>query len=471
VSLWKNFVARVRLGRRSPLLKYVLFFVAIQIFFEQRNTSNVLSRLAVLASLSQRSSFEIHPYKEEWTTDWAQTPNGKVYSNKAPGPIFLSFPLYWLWDRWGVDSSLPEESNIAKRNHQGFHFLKWISVLLQILPFAILALYFLGHWSELSLSFQTQQLWLLAFLFGNTASIFMNTFFGHGLATVFILMSVIAVVEKSWGWVGFFFGWALLSDYGVTFQIPALLAALALWGGVQIWPKLAIGALLPASLWIFYHTLCFGSPWSLPNKYQNPIYKDVAESATSLWGVFDFMPNWKVFLKLWIGPERGLLFSQPWIFFAFGWTLYWVLSKKKSRVDSPFLAKPLIVYYLGSFLGLLWMNSSFGGWHGGASAGPRYLSMSLPLMSFLLIPCLENANALMKRLAKSSILYSFMLFGLILSTSITSGENKTLLGALIDSLWNANSKTALLRFLLFVSLSAFLYFRLKSSSKTLFSHS
>gem|GEM_PF-1219674 len=478
MGFWKEFDHYFKQGRKSPFCKFVIFFLLIQFTYEQRNTTNVASRLALLASMSERTSFEISPYKEEWTTDWSQTPDGKVYSNKAPGPAFLAFPLYWIFDRLTTDSAQNEIEKISRRHNVGHHFLKWASFLLQVIPFSLLAIFFLGKLVESNVSPPTQIYWLLAFLFGTTASVFLNTYFGHGLATVCVLFLFVAISSKHWAWAGFFFGWALLSDYSVALILPALLIM------KPRFIKLTLGALIPAGLWIWYHTVCFGSPFTLPNKFQNPIYIDVAPSSTSLWGVIDLFPNLTTVGKLLWGPERGFLFSQPWvllllitIIFSGLYGLWRSFEKRRKNSPAPRFGGPReslensffffqssskdlvfrpehMLFVLVSFVGVFWMNASFGGWHGGASAGPRYMTAVLPLMSLFLLPILESDSKslwlrTLRGTLKVSIRYSFILFGLILSVGVTSAETGSLLGSLLKQVWEPTSNTAPLRFTLF----------------------
>jgi hypothetical protein len=445
MSFWRSFYSNIKHARRSPFFRYFLFFVLFQMVYEQHGSTNVASRLAQLASMSQRYSFDIAPYKDDWTVDWAETPDGGTYSNKAPGPAFIAFPLYWIFDRVTVDVSQNELENRTRRNNLGHHFFRLATLVFQILPFALIGLYFLGRLTQSGVANETLRWWTLAYLFGTTASVFLNTYFGHGIAAVGVLFLAIALLERSWCWAGFFFGWALLSDYALAMVLPTLVVYLCFASlRRRDWIAFFVGGTLPGVLWIWYHSTCFGSPLALPNKFQNPAFVDLAHSSTALWGVISFFPDWNIVVKLLVGSERGLLFSQPWILMVL-LVFFWGGFRRLK----PIFPKTLLYWIVVSFFAVFAMNASFGGWHGGASAGPRYLAVVLPLMTLLIPSLWDDFSAPLRKVLRVTILYSCILFGLILSAGVNTPVSGSLLGDLLNKITSPTSHTAMLRFAIF----------------------
>ena len=76
--------------------------------------------------------------------------------------------------------------------------------------------------------------------------------------------------------------------------------------------------------------------------------------------------------------KRGLLFTQPWILMVWGLCVARAILRRDE--DIP---RALVVFSLLALPLLLWMNAGFSGWHGGQSAGPRYMSVVFPLYGWL----------------------------------------------------------------------------------------
>lgn len=468
-SFSTHFQALFRLGYKSPLKALFIVFLIIQITHEHHGADNVGSRLAHLASLAERGSSRIDPYVDRWTSDWARTPDGAHYSNKAPGPVFLALPFYYVFDKLTTIGLDGEISKRVRREKVGHPFFRIVSILLQTIPFLIIGFYFLGRLIRSGYSLRSQVWWVLAYLFGSTASVFLNTYFGHGIGLVFVLLMTIFMLEGVWIGVGFCFGWALLSDYAVGMLLPPLLIYLLLRKTpLKQWLSFILGGVVPGIIWILYHVLCFGGPLSLPNKFQNPRYVDVADSSTTLWGVIDLLPNLKTVGKLLWGFERGLLWTQPWVLLVIAalagqGLLYF---KKKS------LASIWAIFIGLSFLGVFLMNASFGGWHGGSSPGPRYLVIVLPLLSFFVPTMLENwkTPSGVKVLLKGGILLALLVFGLIMSTTLMATPHEALYVSEGRYLWTPRSATAPLRFLFFLLSLAISYALIRRKLKGSSSH-
>jgi len=189
---------------------------------------------------------------------------------------------------------------------------------------------------------------------------------------------------------------------------------------------------------------------------------DLADTSSTLWGVISFFPDWNIFVKLLFGPERGLLFSQPWILVVLIVAIWGGFRKLQ-----PIFPKSFLRWIVISFFAVLAMNASFGGWHGGASAGPRYLAVVLPLITFLLPSLWDNISPALRRVLRVTIVYSCLLFGLILSAGVNTPVSGSLLGDLVSKLGSPTSHTAMLRFIIFCVAFGWIFWRdVTSNSRT-----
>jgi hypothetical protein len=131
----------------------------------------------------------------------------------------------------------------------------------------------------------------------------------------------------------------------------------------------SLGGLPPALLLGWYHYVNFGSPFALANDFQNPLFKDPNGSL----GMFA-PPNPYVAALLAVSPYRGLFVLAPILIFGLaGWVVW--LREKAFAADAR-LGFAIVAWF---FL----VNASFNGYHGGYSAGPRYL---VPCLPFLALP-------------------------------------------------------------------------------------
>src|SRR5688572_9027117 len=82
---------------RSPLLPWVLLFLFVSLLVTQRGGTNPMARMAALRAATDGGKLNIDWYRD-WTIDWALSPNGHYYQNKAPGSVFLGLPVFALTD-------------------------------------------------------------------------------------------------------------------------------------------------------------------------------------------------------------------------------------------------------------------------------------------------------------------------------------------------------------------------------------
>jgi hypothetical protein len=356
---------------RNPALPWGALFLALAIGVTQYGATNALSRIAALRAITEGHTLSIDNYKD-WTVDWARAPNGKLYSNKAPGAVFIALPIFALCDQLAFATQAKYIDGQGRIPAPGYfeHLILVFST--QLLPFFFLVLWISHRLLAGGASLPAVHFFALAAFFGNTAAIYMNCFLGHGVAAWLFLGAYFTWHERRYLYAGLFLSWALLSDYGVTFALPFFFLATLLreknWRSLF---QIALGAMPGALVWIWFHYTAFGSPFVTANQFTNPEQIEALPGRFSLWGEFSPLPSASVVWELVAGTKRGILFTQPWMF---GVAALPFLRRSPLPAGSGCLA-------LGSLAGLIWMNGGFGGWHGGWCLGPRYLSVVFPAVA------------------------------------------------------------------------------------------
>lgn len=390
---------------RSPFLPIALAFLLLGLIVTQDGGQNAASRLLSMRAVVESGTFAIDPYLKS-TDDWSLSPNGHYYSNKAPGSILLGLPVFFALDEIHRPFEKIPEDGI--RPQPEYFQNTFLSLLVQSIPFAVLCLLICAHLYRSWVPMDGIYLFLLAALFGNTAVIFMNSYFGHALSAVLQMATLYFLVKRNYSLFGLFCSLSMLSDYGFFFQLPAVFIAFLLTRpSVKSSLETLLFAMPAAIAWCLYHGLLFGSPFVVASKFQNPVFLDSTNEV--LWGMFS-MPNWVWIWELLFGQSRGLVVQQPWIFMVVPFSLVTILRDKRK---APHLV-PWAFCVFG-LMGLLFMNASFNGWHGGATAGPRYLSGILPCFALLAAFSYSGWNSPMKlavwALVGVSILFRGLMYG------------------------------------------------------------
>ena len=403
--------------RQNPVAHWCLLFLVLATTIDTNNNDNPRSRYALLMSIAENQQLTIDPY---WRTtcDWSRTPDGHYYSNKAPGPTLLALPLYLPLDALIVSNAKDRKVRDARRMEARESLLDLLSLALQAIPFALLVMVSAEMLAARGVSRAAIELCALAMLFGNTASMFMNTYFGHGVAAALTLGIALALPKRRHALVGLLFGLDVLSDYGTALFLPILVVLICMTAETGWKPKLrgvlrfALGGLAPLVVFLAYHALCFGGPLTLPNKFMNPVF--VEKGGRALWGVIDFLPNSHAAYELLFGVHRGLLVTQPWVLLLvallllMAWRKRWWMDKHLAAE-----ARTVLPLALGGLAVLLLMNASFGGWHGGVCPGPRYLSAILPVLGLALGLSYDAFPRPLRLLLWLSVLPGLVIFAIV----------------------------------------------------------
>jgi len=133
----------------------------------------------------------------------------------------------------------------------------------------------------------------------------------------------------------------------------------------------SLGVLPPFLLICWYGKACFGSPFTLNTDFQNPLFK-VEGGALGMFA----MPNPYVAGLLAVSPYRGIFFLAPVTLMSIYGLIVWL--KEKTLAAEARLCLAIFGFF---FL----VNASFNGYHGGFSAGPRYLVPGLPFLALPLV--------------------------------------------------------------------------------------
>jgi hypothetical protein len=408
--------------RRNPVNHWCVLFVALAgIVTMHGNNANPYSRFAMLAAIAEDHSLAMDAYRDS-TCDWSRTPDGRYYSNKAPGPALLAVPLYLPIDA-AVVAHIPDRpTRDAQRMAWRNEILDILSLTLQAVPFAIVVMLAASALAKRGASRPAIQLAALAMLFGNTAALLMNMFYGHGMAALFTVAMVLALLDGRWALAGLLLGLNVLTDYGSALFAPVL-AVMLFAQAPHDWRSLlsrggrfALGGLGPLVAFLAYHAHCFGGPFTLPNKYQNPVF--VEKTGRALWGVIDFFPSVHFSYELLFGNKRSLLVTQPWVLLLA--VLLVSMLWRRSRWGAQRWAATGVVLPIafGGLLLLFLMNASFGGWHGGVCPGPRYLSAALPAVGLALGLAYDTFPRLARLLLWAAVVPAVALFILIWSSDL-----------------------------------------------------
>lgn len=358
--------------RANPAWPWVLLFLLLSSIGTELGGTNAISRVAALRAMAEGGSLHIDHYKE-WSNDWSLSPNGHYYSNKAPGSALFGFPVFALID-YPVRALAPSGDEQRRAPPPELWELWLLCLVMQLIPFSLLVLYLARYLEEQGAPPPAVHFFAVAALFGNTAGLYMGTYFGHGLASIFFLASFLFWLRRRYLVCAFFAGASLLTDYGTAALLPFLGIA-TLFRERQIKPvlPLALGALPMAAIFAWYHQTAFGSPFSLATFYSNPEMLVTIEGEAGS-KIHSLLPSWKAVFGLLLSTERGLLFTQPWILGLF--LLPFRKEEKPVKGSSLFLA--------GGLFALIWLTAGTPAWHGGHSIGPRYLSVVFPATALLL---------------------------------------------------------------------------------------
>ena len=336
---------------------------------------------------------------------------GHFHPNKPPGTSFLALPAYWTIFK--IERSL----GINPDHWWTLNVNAWLTTIFSVgllsalgcVLFYRLACDFSGGENRAAL------LATFALAFGTTFFPFGTILFDHNLTAVLLLASFYWLRHTPRpALAGFCAGFAVVTNYVAAGAVIALGLYALLGGGVR-WRRAilySLGGLLPAALLGWYHYVNFGSPFALNNDFQNPLFKDPNGSL----GMFG-MPNPYVGAMLLISPYRGVFYLAP-ILLLGAWALVrWLVERR--LVSEARLCLAIFGFF---FL----VNMSFNGYHGGFSAGPRYLVPGLPFLALPLVVAFVRWKKIAVAALAVSIAQQFLLTATDAQNSLAVGGHARL---------------------------------------------
>ncbi len=341
---------------------------------------------------------------------------GHFHPNKPPGTSFLGTPgyfvIFWMEKLLGIN---PDHWWTLNLNCwlTGVCSVGLISALGCVLFFRLARDFAGGASTPAALA-------TLAFAFGTTFFPFATLLFDHNLTASLLLAAFYFLrrnVARETGvatrlerhdatWLalgGLCAGIAAITNYiaAVAVIFLALYALLAprsvghrrpQWGSTIFF---SLGVLGPFLLICWYNWVCFGSPFTLSNDFQNPLFKD----PHGFLGMF-VMPSSYIAALIALSPFRGLFFLAPVLILGLGGLYIWLREKR-------FVAEARLCLAIFAFFFLV--NASFNGYHGGFSAGPRYLIPGIPFLALPLVVAFARWKAIAAGLLAISIILQVLL--------------------------------------------------------------
>ncbi len=338
---------------------------------------------------------------------------GHFHPNKPPGASFISLPGYWV---------ILQIERLLGINPDRWWTLTINSWLTTICSVGLLSALGCVLFFRLARDF-AGALWpaaaaTLAFAFGTTFFPFGTILFDHNLTAVLLLAAFYFLRRgtnaTAWLLAGLCAGLAAITNYvaavpGAFLGVYALLAVKnppstppARRAPPRRWHFsralfFSLGVIPPFLLICWYGWVNFGSPFKLANDFQNPLFKDPS-GALGMFRLFqssaDVVQFAYVSAVITLSPYRGVFFLAPVLILGVWGLVVWLREK-------TYVAEARLCIAIFGFFFLV--NASFNGYHGGFSAGPRYLVPGLPFLALPLVVAFTRRRKLTSVLAILSI--------------------------------------------------------------------
>ena len=314
------------------------------------------------------------------TGDWALY-KGRHYSNKAPGTTMLGIPVYAAL--FGFERAIGVDPTSARATLVNGYLLSlacgalWTAVAtVALFAFCVTT----RRWAA-----GDALVVALVYALGTLVFPFDSSLWGHTTAAAFALLGFLFLVRaadehrdeppspRDLALAGFFSAMALLTEYLCVISLVAAAVYVAVAPRLR---RRAIyflaGAALPVLALLVYQHALFGSAFTTATSLQNPGFLG-ARRGEPLFGA----PSPAIFAALLFSPHRGLFVYMPVLLFAIAGAVQLARARAWNVVAVP----------AATAVGFLVAVSAFqAGWHGGDSAGPRYLIASIPFWCVLLPP-------------------------------------------------------------------------------------
>lgn len=317
---------------------------------------------------------------------------GRVYSNKAPGTSFLAVIPYALLVAIEKLSGLDVDDPLVLTLNLYLCTVAVCGVTGALIP---LLLFLEARRREISSRWALIIALMIAF--GTPVFAYSTMLFVHVPSAALVLLAFLAVTgEKPRPLAGgLCIGLAGLLNYlciplalifGATLLVRTRRATDA--------GRFIVGGLPSAVILAAYQFAAFGAVYRTSVATTNPAF--LTEGA---WLGVIKGPSSEAFVGITISPYRGLLYISPILLLSLiGIWLSW---------RKGWLERSTILCIVASTGYMLLANSSFNGWHGGYSIGPRYLVPIIPLLGLLLLSVARRMRVLWIALGALSLILNF----------------------------------------------------------------
>ena len=279
-----------RLDGRGIEATLVLLILGVGVTFSHPGSWNQNAKFAATVAFVEpgtrfTGTFRIDSLKDSvrlGTADWAQSPSGAFYSNKAPGVSLLavvpSFLLYHVERAAGLDPTTLELTRI-----NAFALNLWISVFWNI----VAALALLRRLPRLGVhSSEGAAVVAVVYALATPVLPFGCSMWGHSTAAAFVTLGTLDVAEGSRARCftgGLWLGMAALTGTWLPcrWRRPRSTSSRAPTESERLW-KFASGSAAPVAALLVYHDLAFGSYLTSAPSLSNPIFLQPGEGRRAL---------------------------------------------------------------------------------------------------------------------------------------------------------------------------------------------
>jgi len=218
----------------------------------------------------------------------------------------------------------------------------------------------------------------LCFGLGTLAFSYSTTFYTHILSAFFLFLAFILLVDVRMGntmhqkravfFAGASIGMGVLGEPSVIYGCGVLFLYIFACRRLRpLIPYFILGGVPFAIIQISYNIICFGGPLSYSYQFANELV--MVDVDGRLFGI----PSLKIILNLLVLPYRGLFVSSPILLMAIP-GFFIGMSSRKLRLEVIVASMIVLAFFV--FL------SSYFGWDGGSTVGPRDI---VPMFPFLFI--------------------------------------------------------------------------------------
>ena len=355
------------LDRRIAVGLFLLTAITYAYFFNgggwNQNANFALARAVV-----EQRTFSIDDFQ---TTGDVSNFRGRLYTNKSPGlGLLAAVPyavLYFAESLFGIDPN----TFVATT------FNAWVCTVVvcgltgAMIPVGVY------RWARGARALDRCRALSIALLvaFGTPLFAYSTALFAHVLSGSFLLWSFVAArLDGRPLLSGLFAGLAALTNY-LCIPIVVLFALLQL--RTRLLPYF-LGAAGPLILLALYQHVTVGAFW------RTPIETMEAQMTTpgAMYGVLS-VPSVEAFLGITVSRYRGLFYIAPILVLSLAGAIAW--WKNAERRLEAFVVTMTVTFFV-------LFNSSFNGWHGGHTIGPRYLVAIIPLLGLWLTDAIPSTS-------------------------------------------------------------------------------